>query len=129
MVSVPVLRLFTRDWTTSILIPYIIFILGETLLFRLAGPEAKYHLDVFWSYRNIAIHAPEILTNIILFIPLGLLLGKLCGWKVILIAAGISIVIESIQLIMHLGLFEIDDIIHNTIGAGIGYSLTIIRRA
>lgn len=58
-----------------------------------------------------------------------MLLGKLCGWKGIYLAAGISAIIETIQLITHLGLFEIDDIISNTVGAGIGYVLIrLIRR-
>jgi len=113
--------LLTKNWTISILIPYIFFILGETLLFRTASPEAKYHLDMFWSYREWNLYWPEIITNIILFIPLGLLLGKTCGWKGIVVAAGMSVLIEITQLITHLGLFEIDDIIHNTLGAGIGY--------
>ena len=122
----PLLNLIVKNWTISILIAYICFILGETLLFRIASSEAKYHLDVFWSYREWNISWPEVLTNIILFIPLGILLGRLCRWKGILITATLSVVIEVIQLITHLGLFEIDDILHNTAGAVIGVALYIL---
>ena len=123
LAAVPLLHLLIKNWTISILIPYIFFILGETLLFRTASPEAKYHLDIFWSYREWNTHWAEIITNIILFIPLGFLLGRLVGWKGILIAAVMSAAIEIVQLITHLGLFEIDDIIHNTVGAAIGAAL------
>ena len=123
LTAIPLLHPLIKNWTISTLIPYIFFILGETLLFRTASPEAKYHLDIFWSYREWNTYWAEIITNIILFIPLGFLLGRLVGWKGILIAAVMSAAIETIQLIMHLGLFEIDDIIHNTVGAAIGAAL------
>ena len=42
----------------------------------------------------------------------------------ILISAGIEIV----QLITHRGLFEFDDIIHNTIGAVIGAVIVVVLR-
>lgn len=129
MASIPLLFFVTKNWTISLLIPYVFFILGETLFFRTAGPEAKYHLDIFWSYREWSKYWPEILTNILLFIPLGVLLGNMCGWKGVWRAAGISVIIETIQLITHLGLFEIDDIIHNTIGSVLGLGLyTLVKR-
>ena len=85
-------------------------------------------MDIFWSYREWNTYWAEIITNIILFIPLGFLLGRLVGWKGILIAVGMSAAIEIIQLITYLGLFEIDDIIHNTVGAAIGYLLMMLFR-
>ena len=117
LILVPLFYLFSRDWTLSIFIPYLYFILGETVLFRSVRQEAMYHLEVFWSYREWNIYWPEILTNIILFIPFGALLSRICGWKHIFITVCFSSAIEIIQLIMHLGIFEFDDIIHNTAGS------------
>ena len=71
----------------------------------------------------------EILLNIIMFIPIGLLIGgsmpKQRG-KVLLIGCVLSIVIETLQLITGRGLCETDDVIHNTIGCLIGYSLSAL---
>ena len=62
-----------------------------------------------------------------MFIPVGLLLGIL-GWKGVLWATGISGAIELIQLITCRGLFEFDDIIHNTLGAVIGFGLYVLLK-
>ena len=44
-------------------------------------------------------------------------------------AAGVSFVIEVVQLVFKLGLFEFDDIFHNTLGAVIGFVMwRAIRR-
>jgi len=40
--------------------------------------------------------------------------------RIILYAALMSFLIELLQLILHLGLFEFDDVIHNVLGAFIG---------
>ena len=58
-------------------------------------------------------------------IPIGLFAGKLMRWKGILIGLGFSVVIELIQLVAHLGLFEFDDVIHNTIGTVIGVGVIV----
>ena len=111
--------LSTKKWIPSLLIGYILIILGETLLFR-TPTNSGYEMMPFWSYA-IAEHKSQIIANILLFIPFGFLAARLWGWKSILFAAFLSFIIESVQLVFHLGLFEIDDIIHNTAGTIIGY--------
>ncbi len=64
--------------------------------------------------------------NIIMLMPLGFLLpiwfGNIDNWKkVIVIGFAVSVTIEVTQLITARGLFEFDDIIHNTLGAVAGY--------
>ncbi len=69
--------------------------------------------------------------NTLLFIPFGYLLAldasiwkkkwKMCWWKVVLAGFLTSLVIETTQLIFRFGVFELDDLIKNTLGAGIGY--------
>ena len=85
--------------------------------------------------------------NIILFIPFGYLLptifslyrhrkngmnniqhnpGKSFGtrwWFVVGMGFLTSLVIETSQLIFHFGVFELDDLVKNTMGAGIGYAI------
>ena len=73
--------------------------------------------------------------NIVLFVPMGYLLPfrlrqpKL--WNVLAIGAAISLLIETVQLLTHLGWFDVDDIFLNTLGALIGYGLykAILRKS
>ena len=83
----------------------------------------------FWNYPDIwyRVDYPadliEVLLNIALFIPIGLLLGGL-GMKfkkAILIGIVLSVIIELSQFVYDKGLCETNDVIHNTIGCVVGY--------
>ena len=62
-----------------------------------------------------------------MFVPVGVLAGCRWKWKGIL-AAGLSVEIEILQLITARGLCEFDDIFHNMIGAVIGIGVVMIGR-
>ena len=67
----------------------------------------------------------ESLLNGILLFPAGLLLPFMCGrkvrwWQGLLCGIVLSFGIESLQLLLHRGLFELDDIIHNSLGCMAG---------
>ena len=69
-----------------------------------------------------------IVLNILLFVPFGYLLPVLWNkadrwWKTALLGFAVSLVVELLQLVTRLGMFDVDDIINNTIGAGLGYLL------
>lgn len=95
----------------------------------------------FHSYRSVFAGATkEILRsnfmNVILFYPVGLLACELLpkGWsrrrKIVLcvcVFALMSIGIECAQYILSLGQTEIDDVIHNTLGAFIGTWISTLR--
>ena len=79
----------------------------------------------FWSYGVKSLRM-EILLNIILFIPVGLLAPR---WKTVGLAAGYSLLIELAHLVNFRGLFEFDDVIHNALGTAIGVLIVLgIRR-
>ena len=68
------------------------------------------------------------LLNVILFIPFGylvpLVFAIICRWwKVLIIGFVFSLLIEFLQLATHLGWFDASDLLHNTVGAWIGYGL------
>ena len=65
----------------------------------------------------------QIRSNIIMFIPIGLLLAPIVGWWSVLIGFLFSLTIESGQLLFKCGFSELDDVIHNTIGVILGCSL------
>ena len=64
--------------------------------------------------------------NILLFVPFGYLLPLLRKranrwWKVVLCGFALSLGIELIQLVTHLGMFDLDDLMNNTLGAFLGW--------
>lgn len=112
---------------------YLVFLLGGTILNR--DISKKFHMELipFWSYYEAIIEknkglAFQMIGNVLVFIPLGVLLPEVWDrvrnirW-VILITVGVSLSLELGQLIFRLGLFEFDDVFHNTLGAVIGYGL------
>lgn len=115
-----------KDWTSGILAAYLFFILAGTVLIRKPG-VLRYELMPFWSWKSPE-HYNQIIVNILMFIPIGFLFGIKAGWKGIPIAALFSLIIELIQLATRRGLFEFDDIIHNTLGAAIGVGLWVLLR-
>ena len=99
---------------------YIYFILTKTVLFRAPYPEPIFQ-PLFWELQNGMWS--DIRLNILLFIPLGLLIG---GWRGLLIGFCLSCGIEMVQYFGRLGYCELDDILNNTIGAGIGAGLNVL---
>ncbi len=66
--------------------------------------------------------------NVLLFVPFGYLLPSVTArmnrwWKVLLLGFGFSLLIETVQLITKLGWFDASDLLHNSIGALIGYGI------
>lgn len=94
---------------------YVIVILYITVFSRTPGSERIFK-GLFWEYRNGMWKS--ILLNIILFLPLGYLLG--CKKKII-IGLFLSVIIEVVQYIGMLGFCELDDVLNNTVGTVLGY--------
>lgn len=70
----------------------------------------------------------NIIGNISMFIPTGVIMPILykrldCFWKVLLAGAGLSFVIEVIQLLFPGSVTDIDDLILNTLGVAVGYGI------
>lgn len=83
---------------------------------------------MFWSYKlwvsgNTQL-GKEIVCNILMFVPIGILLSTLTSnKKYILTPFLLSCIIEVLQLYTMHGMFELDDIINNTFGALVGWSI------
>ncbi len=83
----------------------------------------------YLRYRDILGHRTVLINlggNIVGFIPLGALLplflrGIRRVWKTGLLGFSISAAVEITQLCLHVGSFDVDDIILNTLGTVIGY--------
>ncbi|MBS7007877.1 VanZ family protein [Anaerostipes sp.] len=131
---------------------YIILIFYFVLLSERYGRETGYetsHVNLvlfkeikrFWMYRSLL--TPEafitnLAGNIFAFCPFGFLLPVMTEKKrgFIKVVAGtfaFSFIIESCQFIFKVGVFDVDDLLLNTVGGLIGYiiykiSVTIYRR-
>lgn len=120
-----------RVWkkpSLGLLVGYVFLILAETVLIRkpFVGEHIKFEL--FWSWRVWAVQKEQILTNVIMFVPVGVLVGWIWRWRGLWAAAGLSIFIEILQLITARGLCEFDDVFHNMVGAVIGVGVVMIGK-
>lgn len=104
-------------------------------VFRRSPHEVTPEFTPFWSYLatisgnyGIDVYA-QIIENIAIFIPVGFFLPFLLGEKrSSFLSAGafgflLSLFAETCQLVFRLGIFETDDLIHNTAGALVGFGL------
>lgn len=119
---------------TSVLavIIYLAALFYVTLGFRQPSLEHKYNLVLFWSYEEILFQKNRFLlwenmANILAFLPLGMFLQEFAGSKMkcyyaALAGMALSILIEAAQLVFRLGLCELDDVVHNTLGTVLGYA-------
>lgn len=128
---------------------YVISLVWLALLARKPSPDARYNLELFGALRrgfrgmlagttdaSKTGSVMEVILNILVFIPAGLLLPHIVHridrwWKAALTGFALSLAIEVIQLVTHLGFFDIDDLFDNTLGALLGWLMfcRIIRRS
>lgn len=75
----------------------------------------------------------NLIGNIVIFIPLGLLLSTMAGERamrllnVFWISFGLSLSLESMQVVWTIGTFDVDDILLNTLGGLLGGLLYSMR--
>lgn len=130
---------FTKRFLLLSALGYVFVLLYMTLLSRGPHQQMRYQLELLWEYRQafkleagkLRVENVEfvwyIANNILLFIPLGILLSEYyaphCG-SILLrgLATGclVSVLLEIGQLVFRIGLFELDDILNNSIGALFG---------
>ena len=127
------------DWKIflwwGIFLCYLSVVLGATLLSRSAFWSSKIQ-PLFYSYRDAWINFSNaawrnIILNFCMFIPFGIWLplgikGFRKFWKTYLAGFAFTLFIECIQLLFRRGMFELDDILGNTVGTMIGYGLFAI---
>lgn len=128
---------------SAIFVCYLIVVLEATMMDRLGVYGNTVRFQVFSSYREAwnsfsMIEWRNLLLNIGLFVPFGFLLPILSeklknNWITYLMGFSISTLIEISQLIFGIGVFEVDDILNNTLGTMIGFGVyaliaTVARR-
>lgn len=121
-----------RQIATLLLVEYAFLIYCSTVIFRETSDTIKYKPTNIETYKEIIekgsfhIH-PEILMNVLVFVPLGLLgcsaSKSVKWWQILMIGCGVSVSIELLQYILKRGTTEIGDVLHNTLGCLIGYGI------
>lgn len=117
----------------TLFILYIVAVCALTLLNRGANYEDSVNLALFSSYREAWYKFSlrdwqYIYFNITMFVPLGFFLPLLSkrffsiGWT-LFVAVLFTGIIEATQYITGVGIFELDDLFNNIVGAAIGYGI------
>ncbi|WP_210340933.1 VanZ family protein [Alkalicoccobacillus gibsonii] len=120
---------------TFMLVGYILMVLGVTVFSRGSYYAGSIDLTLFSSYveawNEFSVKSWQfVILNIVMFLPLGILLPLLqdrfkhAAWT---LAAAIlfTLAIETFQYFTGFGVFEVDDLFNNTLGAIIGYGMTM----
>lgn len=114
------------------LIFYLLVVLRATLFQRNAAWNQGV-VSLFSTYEEAWVRAStdswkNMILNICMFVPLGFWLPVGFKWfrrfwKTYLLGFLLTLGIEALQLMLSRGIFEVADLVHNTLGAMIGYGL------
>ena len=120
-----------------LMLGYFLFFAEEYGRRNWSEADYRYNLELFreigrfWTYREQLGFWPAFLNiggNIIGFLPFRLLLPVMHrnlrkSLPVILLGFSLSLLVESLQLVLKVGSFDVDDLLLNTVGAAAGYFL------
>lgn len=126
----------------SALLTYAFLLLVMLVLARRTRQSPSVILDPFYSYRKILAHTAGSfewlcldLFNCLLYLPLGLFFaawtgarrsggrrhaGRFLPGRAAALGFLCSLLVETLQLVLRRGVFELDDLLHNTLGAALG---------
>ena len=124
-----------KDWRQAwrlLAIGYGILILYVTVFSRPTCQASGYSLQPFASYLLIIGNRDgylllQVIMNVVAFLPVGFLArAAFVHWswgKSMACGVLLSVVIETLQLVLLKGTAELDDVIHNTLGCLIGIGI------
>ena len=100
---------------------YILIILWITVFSR-EPMTGRIFRGLFWEIEMG--YWIDIRLNILLFLPLGFLLGTVTdNWRIVLFWFILSVFIEFLQYIFAMGWCQADDVLNNTIGTVVGFGI------
>ena len=118
-----------------------LFLLDTAVAIRYLGimhHVSGYNLTLDFSrlFQKSGQGPAETISNIAVYVPFGFFLGEALaegkrwgGWRLIgrvtLAAFGLSLFIECLQLVLHVGFFELTDLVLNTVGGGVGAGVAL----
>ena len=124
-----------KSAAAGLLVAYVFLVMSVTVLSRGHVKEETVYLVPFWSYIEILRGSPEtyslateIVLNILMQVPVVFLLPVLVKRHAVLYGILVSVCIEVFQLITGRGYFEVNDLIHNSLGIVLGYGIYRLAR-
>lgn len=126
---------------------YILFIVYFLIFsdwYGRTGTMDEYHYNLvlfreikrFWNYREeVGLFAmfTNLFGNVIIFIPFGFFMPMASKYRSIFSALfysfGLSLCVETFQLITKVGSFDVDDLLLNTVGGLVGYLIFVLGEA
>ena len=121
----------TVYWT--LFAAYAGFVIGETILNASFVPGdyssgvnlVPFRDLIYYTRRRLSWYFWQALLNVVLFLPYGVFLkiGRRKLWVSALIGFGSSLLIEAVEYVTNRGVFDVDDLILNTLGVVIGWLL------
>lgn len=104
---------------------------------RIPRDSYQYNLMPFAEIRRYFQHVEKLggnlvllnlVGNVVCFMPFGFVIPVLTvryrsAWKMVILTFFASLLVETIQLFSKLGIFDVDDILLNTLGGLMGYLL------
>lgn len=120
-----------KSTTLLLLISWLVIVLGLTSFSRGANYSNMINLHLFSGYKNAwnqwsLKEFQLIIFNMLMFTPLGFLLPLYSDkfkrfLPTFIVSFFVTLLIEVFQWVTHLGIFELDDLFHNTLGSLVGY--------
>lgn len=129
----------TQRNAALVLSVYIVVLLYNTVIGRPAYAQYTYQIYLFQSYKwlftyNGGQFFRQMVVNLVMLMPVGFLLPMVFGGKrkyrlTLLLSLLLTVFVETAQMLLKCGTFEVDDIINNVIGAVLGMALyAVIHR-
>ena len=121
-----------------VLFSYLLTVYISTVLARKRMLDEAELLPVLWSWRQ-ALSGRRyvqymVIENIIMLMPIGfffpfIINKRYVALQTILFGAVFSLFIEVSQKVLHVGFFEVDDLLNNTIGVALGCTISSVYKS
>lgn len=117
-----------EGWLVFLCAVYVTVVLIQAFFSREPGSRTGVDLQLFATWGKTAEAHAYVVENIIMFIPFGMLFPGLFrllrrGWVCAGVGCGLSIALEFAQWLTQRGHCQLDDVVMNTLGAGIGWMI------
>jgi glycopeptide antibiotics resistance protein len=90
-------------------------------------------LPYLFGHKGLIIAGINLIGNLILLVPIGFLAPfvyrRMTGKTALMLGVAAGLAIEVLQTILHVGIFDIDDVILNALGVVVGYGVFVVLAA